>query len=150
MRVVDFVQFELVAVGLDAADARSALAQLTARLDGDATQRERVVQALWEREEAHTTALASGIAVPHATLPGLPRPVLGIGTCAAPIRFGSAGLPVRVVFLLLSPPEQSQLHIKLLARIARVARRPHFVDRLAAARSPAELLHALEAEEFDP
>lgn len=150
MRVGDFIEPELVAVGMTATDARGALAALTALLKGDPAEQERIERALWEREEAHTTALASGVAVPHATLPGLPRPVLGIGTSATPIPFGAAAVPVRLVFLLLSPPEQSQLHIKLLARIARVARRPHFVDRLVAARSPTELLQVLEAEEFDP
>lgn len=150
MRVGDFVQPELIAVGITARDAREAVAALAARLQGPPSLREQVEQALWEREEAHTTALATGVAVPHATLAGLPRPVLGIGTSIAPIPFGPAAVPVRLMFLLLSPPEQSQLHIKLLARIARVARRPHFVDRLVAAGTPDELLQALETEEFDP
>ena len=150
MRVGDFVEPGLIAVDLAATDARGALKALAALLQGDAATRDRIERSLWEREEAHTTALASGVAVPHATLPGLPRPVLGIGTSATPIPFGAGAVPVRLIFLLLSPPEQSQLHIKLLARIARVARRPHFVERLVAARSPTELLQVLEAEEFDP
>lgn len=150
MRVGDFVQPELVVIGISAHDARGAIAALASRLDGQPALREQVERALWEREDAHTTALDSGVAVPHTTLAGLPRPVLGIGTSRAPIPFGPGGVPVRLMFLLLSPPEQSQLHIKLLARIARVARRPHFVDRLVAAQSPTELLQVLEAEEYDP
>src|SRR5690606_26696886 len=101
--------------------------------------------ALLAREAAHTTAMGNGVAVPHTTVAGLDRPLLLVAVSRDGVRYGPAGLePIRVFFLLLSPPERAGLHIKLLARIARLVRHPGLVRRLEEAASPDAVFQELE------
>lgn len=150
MRIHDYVTPDRVLLGVRASDAAAALqavaAPLAASIGYDSA--DALYQALLAREAAHTTALDCGVAAPHATVEGVPEPVIMIATAAEPIGFGpEADEPVRLLFVLLSPPAQAGLHIRLLARIARVVRRPGLIDQLAASTTPAELLaHLADAE----
>lgn len=136
-------------IGLQARDRESALRGVAERLAASgAGQSEELYDALRVREDAHTTALDRGVAAPHATLESVSEPVVMIATTAEPLQFGPAGtMPVRLLFVLLSPSEQAAMHIRLLARIARLARRSGFVDMLADAPSTDELLQRLAAAE---
>ncbi len=78
--------------------------------------------------------MGSGLAIPHATVPGLDEPVIGVALGREPIAFGPADTdPVRVFFVLLSPPGREREHVKLLARICRLMRHESFIERLEAA-----------------
>ncbi len=151
MRIVDYVGPERVRLGLSDTDVAGTIRALVDQLarsieldDADA-----LVQALLAREAAHTTALDRGVAVPHTTLPGLDDSVIAIGVAPDGVPFGPGdAAPVRIVVLLLSPPEATARHIKLLARIARLARRG-FVDELLSASSPEELVARLERTEAE-
>lgn len=149
MRIRDYVTPERVVIGLQASDRESALRALAERLAASGTgQSEELYEALRAREDAHTTALDRGVAAPHATLESVAEPVVMIATSAQPFQFGPAGTtPVRLLFVLLSPSAQAAMHIRLLARIARLARRSGFVDALAEAASAEELLQRLAAAE---
>ena len=49
-----------------------------------------------------------GLAVPHATVPGLMELVIGVALAPEPVQFGPEEMgPVRVFFVLLSPPAGS-------------------------------------------
>jgi mannitol/fructose-specific phosphotransferase system IIA component (Ntr-type) len=152
MRIVDYVRPELVRFDLPdegVADAIHRMVDQVARAlelpEVDALER-----ALLAREAAHTTSLDHGIAVPHTTLAGLDDSVIAVGVAADRITFGPEGTsPVRVLFLLLSPPDGTALHIKLLARLARLARRGGFVEELASARTADEFVARLTAVESE-
>ena len=150
MRIHDYVTPDRVLIGVRANDAAAALQAVATPLAASigSASADTLYQALLAREQLHTTALDCGVAAPHATLEGVPQPVVLIATAAAPIGFGPArNEPVRLLFVLLSPPAQAGLHIRLLARIARIVRRPGLVEQLTDATSPAELLaHLADAE----
>jgi mannitol/fructose-specific phosphotransferase system IIA component (Ntr-type) len=100
-----------------------------------------VEDALLARERSHPTVLGRGLALPHATLPGLEEPVLLVAVAREPVHFGpDADDPVTVFFVLLSPPGSESRHIKLLARICRLAHHPGFVDDLRDAAGPDEVV----------
>lgn len=102
-------------------------------------------RSLVDRESAHSTVMDDGVAVPNATVPGLERPVLMLAVAPGGAEFGPYGTdPVHLILMLLSPEDQTGLHIKLLARIARLIRHPGLIARLLAARSSAELIEELE------
>jgi PTS system nitrogen regulatory IIA component len=147
MRLRQYIRPELVVVDLEAEGVRDAIRALVDRIrDQDFVRDpESLEKILLAREAVHTTAMGNGVAVPHATIPGLERPTIMVAVAPAGVRFGPVGLdPVRVFFLLLSPPNQTGLHIKLLARIARLVRHPGLITRLEQANSAADLLEELE------
>lgn len=135
MRLNAYLRADLVVTGLEAVDRAGVIETLADHLAarGVVPSAPDVARALEAREAVHTTVLGEGVAVPHATVEGT-DPVLMVALAREPVRFGPEGTePVRVFFLLLSRPGHESQHIKLLARICRLARHPGFLDELHAA-----------------
>lgn len=105
----------------DKSDIMDQLSQLFARawnLDADL-----VHEYLDERERLGSTGFGRGVAIPHARMPGLARPVTALLRLRSPANFDSAdGLPVDLVFGLLSPENSGAGHLHALAAISRLAR----------------------------
>ncbi|HEX6940163.1 MAG TPA: PTS sugar transporter subunit IIA [Longimicrobiales bacterium] len=147
MRLREYLRPELVLLDLHAAGAQGVIQSVVGRIrtHGVVEDPAALERALLAREAAHTTAMGSGVAVPHATVQGLDRPVIAVAISQEGVAFGPVGLdPVHVFFVLLSPPDQTGLHIKLLARIARLVRHPGLIDGLRHATSAESVLAALE------
>ncbi|MBD3284722.1 hypothetical protein GF359_00125 [candidate division WOR-3 bacterium] len=77
-----------------------------------------------DREEIIGTGMEKGIAIPHARLPDLTEPVFTFGRSLKGIDWNTPdGLPVKLVFLLLSPvheKDKADVQVNILASIARV------------------------------
>lgn len=87
-----------------------------------------------EREADMSTGIGEGVAVPHGRSPHVDRLIMAAGVTGAPVDFDALdGEPVRLVFLLLGPAGNADLHIRALSRIARLARRADLRQRLLAA-----------------
>lgn len=98
------------------------------------------------REELAGTGAGHGIAVPHARLPGLAKPVLVLGRSQAGIDWDAPdGLPVHLIFLILTPKENTGVQLQILAGIASGLHPKPARERLMAARSDHEVWEALGA-----
>lgn len=131
MRLSDYLHDGLVIHDLRASDATEVLEAIGARLEenGFLPSRTRAVGALRAREEAHTTVLGKGVAVPHATVPGLQETLLLVARSCDPVPFGPLEEDeATLFFVMLSPPGSEGEHLKLLARICRLLRHPGFLD----------------------
>jgi len=95
-----------------------------------------IVAALSGREKLGSTGFGGGAAIPHAKLPGLPRVFGYFARLANPVEFQAVdGLPVDLVFLLLSPPDAGADHLKALASVSRALRDRETTAKLRGARS---------------
>lgn len=102
-----------------------------------------VLEALEERERLGSTGFGRGVAIPHARIPGLRRPVCAVMRLDAPVSFDAAdGLPVDFAFGLLSPDQSGATHLHALAAISRMMRDDRLRDRLAEAQND-ETVYAL-------
>ena len=82
-----------------------------------------VLEQLEEREKLGSTGFGRGVAIPHARMNGLKRPIGAMLKLERPVDFKAAdGLPVDLVFGLLSPANSGATHLHALAAISRVAR----------------------------
>lgn len=143
MRLSDYLRPELVLTDLAADDMPSTVQILAHRLaeTGVVGSEEEAREGLLAREEAHTTVMGHGLAIPHAMLPGLADPILLLAVAPEPVPFGPPeSEPVQVFFTILSPPHRQGEHIKLLARICRLTRHDDFVDDLVASSTTDEAL----------
>jgi mannitol/fructose-specific phosphotransferase system IIA component (Ntr-type) len=143
MRLNPYLRSDLVLAELTAGDTEEVLEAVARHLEarGAVASAATVGAALRAREAAHTTVMGHGMALPHATIAGLAQPVLMVALSGQPIQFGPFDTePVRVFFVLLSPPGREGEHIKLLARICRLLRHPGFMDQLLAAGTADEVL----------
>ena len=76
-----------------------------------------------EREKLGSTGFGRGVAIPHARIGNLSRPVAAFLRLEAPVAFESAdGMPVDLVFGLLSPEQAGAAHLHALAAISRMMR----------------------------
>lgn len=80
----------------------------------------RARDAVLERELVAPTGLGDEVAIPHAAVEGLQRPLLALGRAPHGIDFDAMdGKPARFVFLLLIPPKAYVEEVRILASIAR-------------------------------
>jgi CBS domain containing-hemolysin-like protein len=111
-------------------------------------EHERVIQAVLERERIAGTYLGKGLALPHARIPGLLRPVLLV------LRSGH-GIPVEgiseramLLFVLLTPAGMARVHQRLQARIAGILENSEYVeDRLREAATAQEVFDVIRTGE---
>lgn len=120
--------------------------RLLQRLAKDAAHRVREVSAddvlkhLERREEQAPTSIGGGVGIPHAFMPGVDRPIVAAYTLQRPIPFGPTDADkVRTVFFLLGKQGQTDHHLPVLARIARLCATPEFLQTLGKAKSGREL-----------
>lgn len=106
-----------------------------------------LLAALIEREEEIPTSTDEGVAFPHALLPDLSDTVLVAAVLRPGVKFSEGKHPpIDVVFMMVGPKDAPWVHLRLLARLARIARRKGALERLRGAADDAEL-HALLVEE---
>ena len=100
--------------------------------------------AVLERELVAPTGLGDEVAVPHAAVEGLDKPLLALGRAPRGIDFDAPdGRPARFVFLLLIPPKAYEHEVRILASIARATFDPRAREELAAASGLEEVTRAL-------
>jgi PTS system nitrogen regulatory IIA component len=109
---------------------------------------EELARRLIEREQMGSTGLGGGIAIPHCKLRELEDVLLAIGISTVGVDFRAGdGVPVTLLFLVVSPSEAPALHLQALARISRMIRLPGVADGLRAARTSREVADLLKAAE---
>jgi mannitol/fructose-specific phosphotransferase system IIA component (Ntr-type) len=109
---------------------------------------EEPLAALLAREEIMSTAIGEGVAVPHARCAAAPRTVLSVCRLPEGLDFDAVDdMPVELVFTLLGPPETGPDHVRLLGRIARLARLEPFRRAMREATEAAEIVHLVAAHE---
>jgi PTS system nitrogen regulatory IIA component len=95
-----------------------------------------IVAALSEREKLGSTGFGGGAAIPHAKIAGLSSVFGYFARLTNPVEFQAVdGLPVDLVFLLLSPPDAGADHLKALASVSRALRDRETTAKLRGARS---------------
>jgi Kef-type K+ transport system membrane component KefB/mannitol/fructose-specific phosphotransferase system IIA component (Ntr-type) len=106
---------------LHARSPAEAIEELVRALGSLLAGRKRVARdAVLERELVASTGLGDEVAIPHAAVEGLERPLLALGLAPQGIDFDAPdGKPARIVFVLLIPPKAYEDEVRILASIAR-------------------------------
>lgn len=108
-----------------------------------ALDRAAVLEGLEEREALGSTGFGRGVALPHARVDGLTRPVAALLKLTQPVEFGAADrMPVDIAIGLLSPINAGATHLHALAALSRMVRDVDMHRALVAA-GDTETLYAL-------
>ncbi len=103
---------------------------------------------LMERESVQTTAVGDGIAIPHCFADDIADLVIIVARAPGGLEFDSFdGKPTRVVFLLMGNRQEHSLHLKALARIARLIKSTGFVEKIVSSESVQDMVRAFDEEE---
>ncbi len=99
-----------------------------------------VLDALDERETLGSTGFGRGVAMPHARMDVVERPVALLLHLDRDVDFAAAdGVPVRLVMGLISPTDAGADHLHALAAMSRLTRDERLLHQLFEARSEEEL-----------
>ncbi|MDQ4086829.1 MAG: PTS sugar transporter subunit IIA [Pseudomonadota bacterium] len=138
-----------VDAGLTVANKKALFQQLAAaagRLTG--LPAKQIATSLSERERIGSTGFGGGAAIPHGKVEGLDQVFGYFARLSSPIEFQAVdGIPVDLVFLLLSPPDAGAEHLKALASVSRTLRDRQVLAKLRGARSKDALFALLAGEE---
>ena len=150
MTLLDILSADSTLVDLKGETKEDIIAELVDTLAvGDAiSDRDKVLQAVLEREKIMSTGIGDGIAIPHGKSDAVEKLVAALGTQRRGVDFEALdGEPAYVFFLLVSPANVSGPHIKALARISRLLKNDDFKKMLIAAETAAEIIEIIETEE---
>lgn len=144
MQISEFLSVDRVVPRLGAPNRRHVLKEL-ARLAATSASldHEKVYAALLEHEDSTTIGLGRGMAVPHAVVEGLERPLGVFARLKPAVDFGGVdGEPVDLVFMVLAPVGEERTLLRAMSCIARRLRVPDLTGRLRSASDP-EAIYAL-------
>ena len=106
-----------------------------------------VYEAVMERERLGSTGVGEGVAIPHARIESLKRPVGGFARLLEPSDFEAIDeRKADLIFMLLAPIDSGAEHLRALARAARVFRQEQIRSALRKAQGEDAVLAILRPE----
>jgi len=150
MRISDILDPRHIVLDIPQGTKREVLSELSRPLarTRQSLDHQRLIDALVQREETSSTAIADGIAIPHAKLELGDEVLCAFGRSAEGVDFDSVdGSPTHIFFLLVSPEHEPSLHLRWLAHLAVMLKNPALRRSLVAATTPEAVLTALDQEE---
>ena len=150
MVITQILQPDCVKVPVESQEKDAVITELVDLLhrNGLLLDRDVALEAVLTREHVQSTGTGAGIAIPHAKCSFVKELVMAIGVAREPIEFGSVdGKPVTILFLLVSPANQTGPHIQALACISRLMLNEQFRESLENVTSAAEVYDLLSKQE---
>lgn len=150
MRITELLDPQRIVLGAKAADKAAAIHTMTGLLSAGDCLRDPVQyeQDVLAREAQGSTGVGGGVAIPHAKSAGVRRPALAAMTLSEDLEYGSLdGAPVRLLFQIAVPDTDANLHVAVLADLARLLMDEDFCTQLLDAKTPEEFLSVISRRE---
>jgi fructose-specific phosphotransferase system IIA component len=150
MSLLEILSVRSAIVGLQGETKDEIIEELVSSLEVGAaiTDRDKVLEAVLEREKIMSTGIGDGIAIPHGKSDAVVELAAALGIHKRGVDFEALdGEPAFVFFLLVSPANVSGPHIKALARISRMLKNDSFKKKLIEAEAAEQILGVIEEEE---
>ena len=124
MNLSDYLSESRIVLNLQANSKTEVLEQLVSLLAAQVTiNQEIVVELLEVREKLSTTGIGFGVAIPHCKSGEVEELQVVVGRFESGVNFDALdGKDVNLFFLLVAPEQSSSEHLKVLAKIARIAK----------------------------
>ena len=135
MQIMDFLSKKAIITDIKSTKKEDVVKELVDALvnSGDIEKRSRnkLIDALMNRESLGSTAIGQGIAIPHAKSDCVSKLVAAFGLSRKGVDFDSLdGELAYIFFLLVAPQDSAGPHLKALARISRLLKDKYFRDTL--------------------
>jgi fructose-specific phosphotransferase system IIA component len=150
MKVSEYLNEENVLLDVEAKDKYELIDKLieVAAKSGKILDKEKVREAVYEREKILSTGVGKGFAVPHGKTDAVNDIVLAFAITKEPLDYQALdNQPVRLVMLMVGKDSLVSSHIKLLSRISRLMNNDEFRENLLNAKTKEEVLEIFRKEE---
>ena len=152
MKMSDFLDPRAVVSDLKAANKKEVLDELCTALVSlhPTLDRDRMVGILLDRERLGSTGVGEGVAIPHGKMGDLGELIAFFGRSTRGVAFEAVDdQPVSLFFLLFAPENSAGVHLKALAKISRLLKRPSVREELLQAGSKEDVYAILTREDGD-
>ena len=151
MKIQDVLKREAIIDDLKARTKEGIIEELVVPVAQNAgIDQQELVRVIMERERIGTTGIGGGIGIPHGKLKNIDSLVLGFGLSRDGVDFQSIDKKAtHIFFILISPENETGLHLKLLARISRILKNDPFKQRLMSAADGDEIYNIIMEEDED-
>lgn len=151
VKITDYMSEDLISLKLKSKNKDDVLMELAdlIAVSPEVHNEENVIyKALIEREKLGSTGIGKGVAIPHAKTDAADRLTIAFGISKEKIDFKSLdNESVNIFFVFASPMKDSQVYLKVLARISRLIREEEFRNELLACKTPAEVIECINKKE---
>lgn len=150
MKLKDILSEDAIKIPLEGREKRKIIEELVEMLARARRIKDQgeVLKAVLDREAVMSTGVGDQVAIPHGKAEAAPEIVAALGITRQAVDFQSIDeKPVRLVWLLVGPPNQTGPHLKALSRISRLMHKPDFREKLLSARTAFEAMDAIAREE---
>ena len=150
MKMSDFLDPRAVVSDLKATNKKEVLEELCTALVSlhPTLDRDGMVGILLDRERLGSTGVGEGVAIPHGKMGDLGGLIACFGRSAKGVGFEAVDdQPVTLFFLLFAPENSAGAHLKALAKISRLLKRPSVREELLQAGSKEDVYAILTRED---
>lgn len=150
MKITEFLVTEAIIPSLRSTDKESVVKEMVEALvkAGSVKNAAHAVEVLLEREKLGSTGIGQNIAVPHAKSEEVKNLALGVGISEKGVDFEALdGDPVNIIFMVIAPIDATGLHLKVLARIARLLKDKVFRNSLRSCKTAEKILETIKEED---
>ena len=103
------------------------------------------IEEIEKREALFSTVIAPGLAVPHARISTIDKPLVAMACCPNGINFHNQ--QVKVLVLLLTPLSEPNLHLQLMAALAKDFSAEDAIDKVAKISNPDEVIEYFRSKD---
>ena len=139
MILQDVLLPEFIKVDMEAEDKDEAFEELVAHYcqTDNCDAYDDILQAIVTREAKMSTGIHKGIAVPHGKTAAVNTMRGALGISRKGVQYDSLdGEPVYLLFMIISPMEDSEKHLRLLKHLAELMEIPQFQIELQSQKDP--------------
>lgn len=153
MKLSELIDQDNIIPELKAKDKKEVLEELAEPIASHEPSMDKssLVRILLERERLGSTGIGDGVAIPHGKFHGVSQPIISFGRSRKGLDFESMdGQPAYLFFLLVAPENSASVHLKALAKIAKILKNSSFRKVLMEAPTRKELYQTIiqNDEEF--
>lgn len=150
VKITDYMSEELISLNLKAKTKDEALKELSTLIGKSEkiSKKDVIYKALLERENLGSTGIGKGVAIPHAKTDAAESLTIAFGISREGVDFKSLDQEkVKIFFVFASPFKDSQIYLKVLARISRLIRDENFREKLLNCGNAKDVLECIDKEE---
>lgn len=151
VKITDYITEDLIDLDLKSKNRESILVELSKLLESSKNilvEDNDIYKALVDREKLGSTGIGKGVAIPHAKTESAKELTVAFGISRKGIDFNSMDdEEVHIFFVFASPNKDSQIYLKVLARISRLIREENFRQNLMDCKTAKEVIACIAEKE---
>lgn len=145
MNLMDFISPKTIKVPLESTDKNGVITELLDELVQikQVPHRESILEALNEREEAGSTGIGHGVALPHARCPEVKEIYIACGIAPDGIDFDALDREPVYIFFMILAPRSAPGHLKIMSMLTRLLSRASIREQLQQAKTADDVYSVL-------